>query len=105
MLNVINGHDDLVSIVRFLMQEALNNRAHSLQWSEGHPHRIGTNVRARQSFGVNLRWRFFIEPDPIQGLALKLLSTGSVGFESDGRDPARDVSDLDGIEQFRNAAR
>ena len=73
MLNVINRHDDLETVVRLLVQKSLNNGGHTLQRRERHPDRIGAHVGARQSLGVDICRGFFIEPDKVQRLALKFL--------------------------------
>jgi hypothetical protein len=47
VLNVIDGHYDLVAVVGFLVQKSLHHRRHTEQWRERHPDGIGTDVGAR----------------------------------------------------------
>src|SRR5262245_44377990 len=105
VLNVINGHDHFVAVVALLMQETLDHRRDALQWGEGHPHRVCADVGACKPLGVDVCWRFFVKPHPVQGLALKLLASRGVALESDDGCAAGDMLDADRVQQVRDATR
>jgi hypothetical protein len=71
VLNVIERHDRDATIGRFLQEKAPHRLGHSKQGRKRHPNRALIDVRAGESFRVNIGRRLFIEPEIIQGLALK----------------------------------
>src|SRR5262249_38969195 len=52
----------------------------------------------------NVHRAFFVEPNPIERFALEFFAARQVDFEPDNGLAARDVVDLDGIEEVSNSA-
>ena len=80
-----------------------HNRGHSQKRGEGHPHRLGADIGSRQSFRVDVRRRFLIEPNKVQGFSLKLLSPRSVGFQTYKGVTTGNMIHLNRIEQVWSA--
>src|SRR5262249_61315671 len=62
-------------------------------------------VRSRQTLYIHVRRRFFVEPNEIEGFALKGFAASKVALDADGRDAPANVANLDAVKQVGNPAR
>src|SRR5262249_47425702 len=104
VLHVVNRHGGDAAIWRWLHEIAFNDCRNAGQWCERQPYRPTRYVRSRQTFEVHVRRRFFVEPNKIEGFALKRFAASKVALDADGRDAPANVANLDAVKQVGNAA-
>src|SRR5262249_17494005 len=105
VLHVVNGHCRDATIRRWLHEIAFNDCRNAGQRCERQPYRPARYVRPRQTFEIHIGRRFFVEPEEIEGFALEAFTASKVALDTDGRDAADSMSNLDAVEQVRNTAR
>src|SRR5690349_13093640 len=100
MLNVGYRHRRDVAVFLLLKEEALDHVRHAQQWGEGHKDNpafaIIAGIGAGQTLGVDRLGRLLIGPEPVDRIALPLLTALVVGLEDDRRDTAAYVFNFDG---------
>ena len=108
VLGIVDGHVDHGRAGWFLLKESTDHFGHSLQRGKGQRHHAPAGVGSRQAFKVDVFGRLFVEPDPIQRLALPAQPALVVGLDRHPAGVGLDVTaaavlDEDRLHKVRHA--